>query len=283
MAEARSARMDHVVGGLAWGAALAIAACFTWIIWDMIVQGIGLIDFDFLTREPRDAGRAGGIGTILVSTGLIVGVCLVVAVPLGIATAAWLSELAPGAGRASRAVRTSLDLLASVPSIVFGLFGMVFFCQVLGMGFSILAGGMTLACMVLPLVVRTTYAGLRGAPDDLRLGGAALGLTRTATLRHLLLPAAFHGAVIGIILALGRAMSETAALIFTSGYVTRMPESLLDSGRSLSVHIYDLAMNVAGGESNAHATALALLVLLLLINLSASRLAAVWLEARQRS
>jgi phosphate transport system permease protein len=172
--------------------------------------------------------------------------------------------------------RRSLDLLASVPSIVFGLFGMVFFCQVLGMGFSILAGGLTLTCMVLPIVVYTAYSSLHGVPQELRLGAAALGLTRTTTLFRLLLPAAVHGVVVGLLLGIGRAMAETAALIFTSGYVTRMPESLFDSGRTLTVHIYDLAMNVPGGEPNAHASAFVLLLALLVVNFTATRLAELW-------
>jgi phosphate transport system permease protein len=117
-------------------------------------------------------------------------------------------------------------------------------------------------------------------PDDWRLGSAALGLSRTAALRHILLPAASSGLVAGLLLGVGRAMAETAALIFTSGYVDRMPSSLLDSGRALSVHIYDLSMNVAGGDGNAYASALVLIGLLILINGTALYLAERWLNRR---
>ena len=157
-----------------------------------------------------------------------------------------------------------------MPSIVFGLFGSVLFCKVLGLGFSILAGGLTLACMALPILVKATEQGFASVPDEHRMGAAALGLSRTGTLFRLLLPAAAPGLGAGLVLGIGRATAETAALIFTSGYVDRMPGSALDSGRALSVHILDLSMNVPGGTDNAYASALVLLALLLVIDSVAS-------------
>src|SRR5205823_6172239 len=168
----------------------------------------------------------------LVSTALILAVCLASSLPVGLGTAVLLAEFTPAGGAFGRLVRRSLDVLAGVPSIVFGLFGNAFFCQVLGLGFSILSGGLTLACMVLPILIRATEEGFRAVPREYRLGAAALGLSRTTTLLHLLLPAAVPGLLVGLVLGLGRAIAETAALIFTSGYVDRMPGSLLDSGRS---------------------------------------------------
>jgi phosphate transport system permease protein len=169
-------------------------------------------------------------------------------------------------------------VLAGVPSIVFGLFGNAFFCIYLGLGFSILSGGLTLACMVLPILIRTAEEGLHSAPHDYRLAAAALGMSRSATLVHLLLPAAAPALVAGLMLGIGRAGAETAALIFTSGYVDRMPDSLFDSGRALSVHIYDLSMNVAGGDASAYASALVLIILLLIINSMAKGLIKHWLH-----
>jgi phosphate transport system permease protein len=268
---------DRLAALALWGIALGVMGTLGWILVDLLRFGLGGVSWSFLTEAPRDAGRAGGIGPILVSTVWILAVSLVVAVPLGVGCAAYLAEWAPPGAPLGRAVRRSLDLLAAVPSIVFGLFGMVFFSQILGLGFSILAGGLTLACMVLPILIRATEAGFRSAPQELRRGAAALGLSRGAALRHLLLPAAVPGLVVGLVLGIGRALAETAALIFTSGYVTRMPSSLLDSGRALSVHIYDLAMNVPGGEGNAYATALVLIVLLMAINGTASWAAEAWL------
>ena len=268
---------DRRVAWITSAVALIVVASLGWILVDLLVHGLGRLSWSFLTTAPRDAGRAGGIGPMIVSTLAILLVCLAASVPLGLATAAYLSELARRDGALGPWVRRALDLLAAVPSIVFGLFGTVFFCQVLGLGFSILAGGLTLACMVLPILIRATEAGFRSAPDDLRRAAAALGLGQVATLRHLLLPAALPGLVVGLVLGIGRALAETAALLFTSGYVTRMPSSLLDSGRSLSIHIYDLAMNVPGGEANAYATALVLIVLLVVINGLASWAADAWL------
>jgi phosphate transport system permease protein len=195
-------------------------------------------------------------------------------------TAVLLAEFTTDASLFGRLTRRSLDVLSGVPSIVFGLFGNVFFCKTLGLGFSILSGGLTLACMVLPILIRSTEEGFRAVPAGYRLSAAALGLSRTTTLFHLLLPAAVPGLLVGLVLGVGRAMAETAALIFTSGYVDRMPESLLDSGRALSIHIFDLSMNVSGGDANAYASALVLVVLLLAINGMASWLAEHWLHRR---
>lgn len=263
-----------------WAIAVLVAAVFWWILGDIFWHGVGQLSWEFLTTEPRNAGREGGIAPILVSTGLILGVCLAVSLPIGVGTAIFLAEFTRTESIFGRLVRRSLDILAGVPSIVFGLFGNAFFSVKLGLGFSILSGGLTLACMVLPLLIRSAEEGFRAVPADYRLGAAALGLSRTTTLGKLLLPAATPGLVVGLVLGIGRALAETAALIFTSGYVDRRPESLLDSGRSLSIHIFDLSMNVAGGDANAYASALVLLILLLLVNGMATWIAQFWLGRR---
>jgi len=281
MTKPRSANIDHVVAIVCWLAAAGVCAIFGWLLLEIIRAGCAEVSWEFLTARPRDAGRAGGIGTVLISTALVLTVCLAVSIPVGVGAATWLSEFTTPGSRRARFVTGCVDLLASVPSIIFGLFGMVFFSRMMGLGLSILSGGLTLACMVLPIVIQTTHAGLRSASNELRLGAAALGLSRTSTLWYLLFPAATHGVVAGLLLSLGRAMAETAALIFTSGYATRMPESLLDSGRTLSVHIYDLAINVTGGESRAYASAFVLLILLLIVNLTTSSLAELWLRKRR--
>lgn len=260
-----------------WIAALGITALFMWLLSDVVWQGGRYIDGAFLTQAPEKAGLAGGIAPILVSTGLVIGVCMTVALPLGLGTALLLTEFSQQHPFGHRPIRLSLDILAGVPSIVFGLFGNAFFSKVLGLGFSILAGGLTLACMVLPILIRSIQVGLSNVPPEYRQGAAALGLSRLGTLRTLVLPAAMPGIAVGVLLGIGRAIAETAALIFTSGYVDRMPSSLLDSGRVLSIHIFDLAMNIPGGESHAYATALVLVILLVIINSSIS-----WLAERFR-
>ena len=219
---------------LVWGSAVLVTATFCWLLGDIIWHGLSHLSWIFLTAPPENAGRRGGIGPILVSTFLILGVCLAVSLPIGIGTAVLLVEFTSDHSLFGRLTRRSLDVLAGVPSIVFGLFGNAFFCKTLGLGFSILSGGLTLACMVLPILIRSTEEGFRAVPSNYRLSAAALGLSRTTTLFHLLLPAAVPGLLVGLVLGVGRAIAETAALIFTSGYVDRMPESLLDSGRALS-------------------------------------------------
>ncbi|MGQ0620207.1 MAG: phosphate ABC transporter permease PstA [Panacagrimonas sp.] len=266
-------RLAQRVGpALALLAALGIAAGFCAVLGDVLWQGIERLSWSFLTEAPSRGGRSGGIAPLLVSTLLLLAVCLAACLPLALGTALFLTETAWGRGRAGRALSACLDVLAGVPSIVFGLFGNAFFCVTLGLGFSILSGGLTLACMALPLLARAAEESLRAVPVETRQSAAALGLSRGCTIARLLLPAAAPGIAAGLVLAVGRALAETAALIFTSGYVDRMPESLADSGRALSVHIYDLAMNISGGEPSAYATALVLVALLLALNLITQRL-----------
>lgn len=267
---------DQMIQLLIYLMVLCVSGVFLWILLDLIHGGSALLSWDFLTGVPRDAGRAGGIGSILISTLLVLLIALLVALPIGWATAMLLAEFIPAMSLLGRWVRYSLQVLAGVPSIVFGLFGYAFFSIYLGMGFSILSGGLTLACMLLPILVSTAEAGLRAVPESYRLSAAALGMSRTATLFHLLLPVAAPAWAAGLLLGIGRVAAETAALMFTSGYVDRMPESLLDSGRVLALHIFDLSMNVPGGDAPAYASALVLIILLLVINLIAMQLIHFW-------
>jgi len=271
---------DQVLAVLVWLAAAAIAGFFLWLLADMAIHGLDRLSWDFLTTEPERSGRRGGIAPILVSTLAVLAITLAVAVPLGLATAVWLSEFTRVNSRSAAAIRFSLDVLAGVPSIVYGMFGSAFFCVWMGLGYSLLAGGLTLACMVLPILIRTSEAGLAAVPDDWRQGAAALGLTKWAALRYLLLPAAAPALTAGLMLGIGRALAETAVLLFTSGYVDRMPGSWLDSGRVLAVHIFDLSMNVTGGDKAAYGSALVLLALLLVVNGLAIGVSDRWLARR---
>lgn len=269
---------DRLFSVFIWLIPLTISSIFLWIIGDIVGHGWQQLNWQFLTQMPLDAGRDGGIAPILVSTAYILLICMGISLPLSVGTALLLSECCEANSRFGRLVRRSLDILAAVPSIVFGLFGNALFVKVLGLGFSILSGGLTLACMVLPLLIRATESGLRSVPKAYSLSAASLGICKTKTLWYLVLPAAIPGLVVGFTLALGRAIAETAALIFTSGYVDRMPHSWLDSGRSLSIHIYDLAMNISNGNANAYGTATILIILLLIINISTSWLGKYWLS-----
>ncbi len=268
---------DSLLLSVLWAACALVLLMLLWLVYDVVRLGAGQMSWSYFTNLPSDAGRQGGISSILVSTLAIVSLALLVVVPLGLASAVYLSEYS---GVGARTVRFAIEGLAGVPSIVFGLFGSAFFCVYLGFGFSILSGALTLSCMMLPMLISTCEAGLRALPTEWRRDAAALGVTRSALVWQVLLPAASPALVAGIMLALGRAFAETAALVFTSGYVDRMPESAWDSGRSLAVHVYDLSMNVAGGDRAAYAAACTLLVLVVFINVVANMLYHYW---KQRS
>lgn len=248
-------------------AAISTVAIFSWILGDIVVRGASAIDWAFLWETPQDAGRSGGIFSILASTAWILVICLGAAVPVGLGAAIVLTQAsASKSGPLVKIFRLALDLLASIPSIVFGLFGNAFFCNTLGLGYSILSGGLTLACMVLPFFTRACEASLLGVPRRIAVGAAALGFRQWRTMLSVIIPAAMPGITVGLVLATGRALAETSALLFTSGYIDRTPASVMDSGRAISVHIYELAMNVGGGDMNAYRTAFVLITLLLLIN-----------------
>ena len=272
--------MEQLMVLLMWGTFLLVGGLFLWIIGDILWKGIEQISWEFVTESPQNSGREGGIASILVSTAMVVSICMLAALPIGVGTAIWLVEFTSSNRPASRFLRISLDVLAAMPSIVFGLFGNAFFCVALGLGFSILSGGLTLACMVLPFIIRTSAEALYAVPSSYRYGAAALGLSRASTLWNIILPEAMSGIVAGFLLGMGRALAETAALLFTSGYVDRMPESILDSGRTISIHIYDLSMNVPGGEPSAYGSAIVLIIVLLLINLMVLWIVRHWRQKR---
>ena len=263
---------DRWAAALFGGASLMIMALPLLMLVEVVGAGLPRLSSEFLYAPPMDAGRAGGIGPMIVSTLAILAVCLFAALPVGLGCALYLAECVTAGGRAARALGYSLDVLGGVPSIVFGLFGYRLFAIELGLGFSILSGGLTLACMVLPLLIRVSEEALRATPPSYRQAAAALGLSQGGFLRRVLVPAAAPGIAAALILSVGRALAESAALLFTAGYVTRLPDSVFDSGRALAVHIYDLSMNVAGGEASAAATAVVLVGLLVLINICARRL-----------
>ena len=242
------------------------------LLWTVFGDGIGVLDWQFLLAEPEQAGRSGGIGPIIVSTALVLLICMSLAVPLGLGTALFLVEQVRPEGRLNLTLQWALDGLGAVPSVVFGLFGYRLFVVELGWGYSLLAGGCTLACMVLPLFIRGCEQALRDCPQSYRQAAAGLAISRVGYLRRILLPFAAPGIAAALVLSAGRALAETAVLLFTAGYVMRWPESLLDSGRTLAVHIYDLAMNVSGGSPASAATALVLLGFALIIQLLAWRL-----------
>ena len=249
--------------------ALLLALAPLSLLLTLFAEGFSHLDWSFFSTAPEQAGRSGGIGPIVVSTLWVLLICLAIAVPLGLGTALFLVEQLRPYSRANLALQWALDGLGAVPSVVFGLFGHRVFVVELGWGYSLLAGGCTLACMVLPLFIRGCEQALRDCPHSYRQAAAGLAISRVGYLRRILLPFAAPGIAAALVLSAGRALAETAVLLFTAGYVMRWPESVFDSGRTLAVHIYDLAMNVSGGSPASAATALVLLGLALIIQLLA--------------
>ena len=201
----------------------------------------------------------------IINTFTMVFMTLIIAVPVGVFSAVYLVEYAKRGNRLVKAVRLTTETLQGIPSIVFGLFGYLFFNITFGWRYSMLAGAITLAIMVLPLIMRTTEEALLAVPDSFREGSFGLGAGRLRTVFRVVLPSAIPGILSGVILAIGRIVGETAALIYTSGTVAGIPKTIMSSGRTLSVHMYTL-LSEGLYTNEAYATAVVLLVLVLLIN-----------------
>lgn len=215
-------------------------------------------------------GRAGGISSTIVGSVALTLVAIAIATPLGVGTAIFLREYTRES-RISRVVRFGTDCLAGVPSIIFGLFGFVFFVIFLGMGWSILSGGLTLASMILPTIISTAEEAIKAVPYTLREVSFALGGTRWQTIRKMVLPNALPGILTGVLLGVGRSVGETAAVILTAGSSFIMPDSLFSPIRTMAVHFYILAREGISMEM-AYATGAALVVLILIINSAANLL-----------
>ncbi|MDO5379443.1 MAG: phosphate ABC transporter permease PstA [Acidaminococcaceae bacterium] len=208
----------------------------------------------------------------LIDTVLMVLLALAIATPLGIFAAVYLVEYASRGNKLVGVVRVTADTLAGIPSIVYGLFGMLFFVTYLKWGYSLLAGACTVAIMILPLIMRTTEEALKAIPDSYREGSYGLGAGKLRTVFAVVLPSAIPGILAGVILAIGRIVGETAALIYTSGTVAALPDGVLSSGRTLAVHMYVLASEGLYMKQ-AYATAVILVVIVIAINALSSRLA----------
>lgn len=208
----------------------------------------------------------------LIDTVLMVLLALAIATPLGIFAAVYLVEYASRGNKLVGVVRVTADTLAGIPSIVYGLFGMLFFVTYLKWGYSLLAGACTVAIMILPLIMRTTEEALKAIPDSYREGSYGLGAGKLRTVFAVVLPSAVPGILAGVILAIGRIVGETAALIYTSGTVAALPDGVLSSGRTLAVHMYVLASEGLYMKQ-AYAAAVILVVIVIAINALSSRLA----------
>lgn len=233
----------------------------------VFVRGIPSISWQFLTTVPSTIKGTFGIIGNIVNTLYIVGITLMISTPLGIGAAVYLNEYAKP-GKLVRIIEFTTEILSGIPSIIFGLFGMVFFGTTLGLGYSILTGSLTLAIMVLPLITRTTQEALKTVPDSYRSGALSIGTTKWYMIRTILLPSAMPGIITGVILAIGRIVGESAALLFTAGSGYLLPKSLIgkvfESGGTLTIQLY-LSMQKAK-YGDAFGIAVVLLLIVLLIN-----------------
>ena len=201
----------------------------------------------------------------IVNTLMMVVLVLVFAVPVGVGAAIYLVEYAKKGNKLVKIVRVTTETLQGIPSIVYGLFGYLFFAVFFGWGYTFLGGALTLAIMILPLIMRTTEEALLSVPDSFREGSFGLGAGKLRTIFKIILPSAVPGIVSGIILGIGRVVGETAALMFTAGTIAKVPGSLMDSGRTLAVHMYAL-LSEGLYMDQAYASAVVLMVVVLLIN-----------------
>ena len=248
-------------------ATLLTLVVLVFVIVFVLIKGLPGVTWQFLSTAPQDMGKAGGIFPTLVGTVLLPLLAIGIALPLGVGTSVYLTEYTRE-NRFTQAIRFGTDCLAGIPSIIFGLFGFIFFVQMLRMGWCLLSGALTLAIMVLPTIIRTSEEAIRAVPNAYREVSFSLGATRWETVLKVVLPNALPGIVTGVILGIGRSIGETAAVIFTAGSALRMPTTVFDSVRTMSVHFYILAREGLSNE-NAYATAAVLIISVLLINLVA--------------
>ena len=266
-----SARTTQMIAKIViWSAALLVILILLAIVLYILLKGIPMINWQFLSEIPRDMGRSGGISSSIVGTLLVTAVAIIVVTPFGVGTAFYLTEYTRE-DRVTRIIRFSAESLSGIPSIVYGLFGFIFFVIYLKLGWSILSGGLTLAVMILPTIIRTSEEAIRTVPSLYREVSFSLGGTKWQTITKAVLPSALPGIANGIILSIGRCVAETAAVILTAGSALRMPTSPFSSTRTMAVHFYILAREGISIEK-AYGTAALLIFLILIINVVANML-----------
>ncbi|UCC12985.1 MAG: phosphate ABC transporter permease PstA [candidate division WOR-3 bacterium] len=240
------------------------------IIGYVFKNGLGQITWQFLTDRTRDMGKEGGIFPSILGTLFVTVLAIAIATPLGVGSAVYLVEYTRG-GLIRRIISFGADCLAGVPSIIFGLFGFIFFVITLNLGWSVLSGGLTLAVMIIPTIIRTTEEAIKAVPRAYREISYSLGGGKLDTILKVVLPTSLPGILTGIILGVGRAVGETAAVIFTAGSSLGIPTSFFSSTRTLAVHFYILAREGIS-MPKAYGTAAVLIIIILLINFVAYRL-----------
>jgi phosphate transport system permease protein len=253
--------IDGLIYGIMAAAMTAVLAVLLFIIFYIFKSQAGFFNFSFLF------GKENGILPMIVTTLYVVLVSIAVSLPIGIATAIFLNEYS-GNSSWIKFLRLAIETLAGIPSIIYGLFGLLMFCRLLNFGQSIIAGAFTLSIMILPVIIRTTEESLKSIPDTFREGSLALGATKFQTIIHVVLPSALPGIVTSVILAIGRVVGESAPVLLTVGLTKNMPRTIFESGRTLTIHLYYLTNEAVRPEDFgiAFATAFMLVILVVVIN-----------------
>jgi len=249
--------------GIVMGSAIVTFTVLIFIIGYILVKGVPYLSLDLFSITYNTENVS--LLPALINTVIITALSLLIAVPIGVFSSIYLVEYAKRGNKVVEVIRITAETLSGIPSIVYGLFGMLFFVTTLKLGYSIVSGALTLAIMILPLIMRTTEEALKSVPDSFREGSFSLGAGRLRTVLRIVLPSATPGILSGIILGVGRIVGETAALIYTAGTVAEIPSSLMSSGRTLAIHMYALASEGLHTDK-AYATAVVLLFIVVIIN-----------------
>ena len=258
---------QKIMLGLLWTFTAITVFILLFIIFYILKKGLPVVNFNFLTTNPIDMGKNGGIFPTIIGTITLTFGALLIATPLGIGTAVYLTEYTRE-NIFTRIVKFGSECLAGIPSIIFGLFGFILFVIRLKLGWSILSGSLTLSFMILPTIIRTSEEAIKSVPYIYREVSYSLGCTKWQTVTRVVLPSAIPGIMTGIVLSIGRSIGETAAVIFTAGSVLRLPTSIFSSSRTMAVHFYILAREGIS-MPNAYGTAAILIITILIINMVA--------------
>jgi phosphate transport system permease protein len=261
---------QKIMNGVFWASGIITLLILLVIIGYVLYKGLPVVNLEFLFSEPIDSGKAGGIFPMIVSSLYVTFIAVLVAAPLGVGAALYLAEYA-GENRTVKLIRFGAETLSSIPSIIFGLFGLAFFVVYLQMGWSVLSGGLTLALMALPTILAASEVSIESINKSYAEGSLALGATKWQTVSKVVIPAALPGITTGIILGMARAIAEAAAILYTVGAALLMPISLLDPARPLPLHLYILATEGISLD-NAWGTAAVLVILILIITVATNTL-----------
>ena len=269
----RRAVLDGLLYALMGVVMAGVIAVLVYILYYILRSASGFLSVSFIFRSAEE----GGILPMVVTTVYVVLVSIAIALPIGIATAIFLNEYS-GNSSVIRLLRLAIETLAGIPSIIYGLFGLLMFCRTLGFGQSIVSGAFTLSIMILPVIIRTTEESLKSVPGSFREGSLSLGATKFQTIFHVVLPSALPGIVTSVILAIGRVVGESAPVLLTVGLSKNIPRTIFESGRTLTIHLYYLTNEAVNPDDFgiAFATAAVLVILVVIINTATKLITGRW-------